>query len=137
MKKILIKKIVIAIVLLVVMSLFCLPAVSLASTGMLDKLNTVKENSGLGGDASENALPIAVGRIIGVALGILGVIFIMLIIYAGFIWMIASGDDGKVKKAKDIIIAATIGLVIVLASYSISYFIVDQLNRASTGTGTP
>lgn len=61
------------------------------------------------------------------ALSLLGLIFVSLIIYAGFLWMTAGGDDKQVGKAKDIIKQAIIGLVITLTAYTITGFVVDKL----------
>src|SRR3989339_740431 len=52
-----------------------------------------------------------------------GLIFFILIFYGGFSWMIARGNEQKVEKAKNTVIAASIGLVIVLASYAITILI--------------
>jgi hypothetical protein len=68
-----------------------------------------------------------VGRIIGAVLSLLGVIFFLLVIYGGLRWMIAQGNEGEVEKAKEILIAATIGLIIVLSAYAITSFIGNQL----------
>ena len=56
-------------------------------------------------------------------LGILGVIFIVLMVYAGYNWMTASGDQAKVDKAKDTIFRAIIGLIIVVGAYAIWNFV--------------
>lgn len=68
---------------------------------------------------------------IGVAvyalLSLLGVIFLSLIIYAGILWMIAEGEEAKVEKAQTILKNAIIGLVIVMAAYAISLFILTAL----------
>ncbi|OGY44701.1 MAG: hypothetical protein A3J62_01630 [Candidatus Buchananbacteria bacterium RIFCSPHIGHO2_02_FULL_38_8] len=74
---------------------------------------------------------IMIAYVIQVLLGLLGVIFIILIIYAGFMWMTSAGNEEKVGKAKNIIIAATIGLAIVLAAYIITYFVIDKLLEAT------
>lgn len=71
-----------------------------------------------------------IGIFTNVILGLLGVIFMILIIYGGFMWAIAGGDSGKVDKAKNIIKAAVIGLIIVMASYTITYFILGGLGIA-------
>lgn len=76
-----------------------------------------------------------VGDVIEVALGLLGVIFLILAVYAGFLWMTASGNEEKVQKAIGVLRTAIIGLVITLAAYAISVFVVDQLTSA-TGTGS-
>jgi hypothetical protein len=70
-------------------------------------------------------------KLINTALSFLGVIFLVLMIYGGFTWMTARGNDQAVDKAKDIIIAAVIGMVIVVSAYAITYFVVEQL-----GAGT-
>ncbi|MFH1187261.1 MAG: hypothetical protein V1688_00175 [bacterium] len=71
------------------------------------------------------------GQIIGVVLSLLGIIFLILIIYGGFIWMTARGDDQKVTSAKDIIINAAIGAIIVFSAYAISSYIIEILSKAT------
>jgi len=68
-------------------------------------------------------------------LGLLGVIFIILIIIAGYNWMTAAGDEQKVTKAKDTIQRAIIGLIIILAAYSITYFVFRYVPFGSGGVG--
>ena len=70
------------------------------------------------------------GRIVGVVLSFVGVIFFLLIFYSGLRWMMAQGDEGTIDKAKQTIIAATTGLVIVLAAYAITAFIGGQLTNS-------
>lgn len=64
-------------------------------------------------------------------LSLLGVIFVILIIISGFNWMTASGDEEKIKKATSTIRSAIIGLLIVVAAYSITYFVFANLPGAS------
>lgn len=80
---------------------------------------------------SEGDLIARVGNIIGIALSFLGVIFLILTIYAGFNWMIARGDQSKITKAKDTLIASVSGLIVVVAAYAISYFVVQYLSIAA------
>jgi len=70
-------------------------------------------------------------------LGFLGIIFVVLIVYAGYLWMTAMGNADKVEQAKKTIIRATIGLVIILASYSITNFIIECgiVSTGATGWG--
>lgn len=65
---------------------------------------------------------IIAANIIRVLLGLLGMIFFSLTIYAGFLWMTAGGEDEKVTKAKSLLSQAVIGLVIVLSAFSITLF---------------
>ncbi|HZJ41555.1 MAG TPA: pilin [Patescibacteria group bacterium] len=76
-----------------------------------------------------------VGRIINIALSFLGLIVLSLMIYAGFLWMTSGGDEEKVRKAKDILQSAVIGLVITLSAWAIATFIISRLWGATTGTG--
>ncbi|MBU0625044.1 hypothetical protein KKF05_01735 [Patescibacteria group bacterium] len=88
-----------------------------------------------GGEAEAGGaaqVPIIIGSIINAALGLLGVILVVLLIYGGFLWMTAGGNTENVDKAKKLITNAIIGIIIVLAAYSISYFV---LQRILTATG--
>lgn len=76
---------------------------------------------------NSNFLNTQIGSIIGLVLSFIGVIFLVLMIYAGISWMTAAGNQEKVTKAKDLIINAIIGLIIVLAAYAITSFIGNQL----------
>lgn len=68
-----------------------------------------------------------IGSLIGVALSFLGVILLVLMIYAGFLWMTAQGDPKQVTKAKDILKNATIGLIITVSAYAISSEVIQQI----------
>lgn len=74
-------------------------------------------------------------NIIRWALGLLGLVAVVIILYGGFIWMTAAGNEEKVRKAKRIIIQATIGLVIILLAFAIVSFIFNALNKATGGGG--
>lgn len=91
-------------------------------------VNNVGSNAGLG---TPTPLTTIIGSIINVALGFLGVVFLVLLIYAGFLWMTASGDKTKVEKAQDMIRQAIIGLVVIIAAFSISNFVLNSLVNVS------
>jgi cbb3-type cytochrome oxidase subunit 3 len=76
---------------------------------------------------SEKSLPEIIGLIIKIFLSFLGVIFLVLIIYGGYIWMLARGNEQQVAQAKNIIEQAIIGLIIVLAAYAITALIGGQI----------
>jgi len=76
---------------------------------------------------------VAVAKIIRIIIGFLGVIALGLIIYAGFIWMTAKGEEEKIQQAKKIMISAVIGLAIILASFGITSFIISSLSGATGG----
>jgi len=63
----------------------------------------------------------AVARMIRVVLNFVGLIFLVLTIYAGFLWMTAGGAEEKVEKAQKLIKRSMIGLLIILSAYSITW----------------
>ncbi len=69
-------------------------------------------------------------------LGFLGLIAVVMILFGGFTWMTAAGNEDKVATAKKIISAAVIGLIIVLLAWAIVIFVVGTASQV-TGTGTP
>ncbi|NCF74981.1 MAG: hypothetical protein GWO87_00625 [Xanthomonadaceae bacterium] len=71
------------------------------------------------------------GKIIKTLISFLGVVFFVLIIYGGFIWMTAGGNNDKVATAKNIIINSVIGLAIVMFAYAITWYIVSQLGSSA------
>ncbi len=94
------------------------------------------DSSGLATTGKESKLPIdanipkVVGSITGSILGLLGTIFLTLIVYAGFLWMTAQGADDKIKKAKNIIASAIIGLVITFGAFAIATFVSSAIQKA-------
>jgi hypothetical protein len=60
----------------------------------------------------------------------LGIIAVIIILYGGFMWMTAAGNDDRVSTAKKIISAGVIGLVIILAAFLIVNFVVDEVSNA-------
>ncbi len=74
-----------------------------------------------------------IGRIIQIALSFLGVIALILVIYAGFLWTTSGGDEDKITDAKRILKNAVIGLVIILSSWSITTFVLSKLSGAIGG----
>ena len=66
----------------------------------------------------------------------MGVIFIILIILAGYNWMTAGGEEEKVNKAKQMIYRAIIGLIIIMSAYAITYFVFTNLPAGTGGGGS-
>lgn len=64
-----------------------------------------------------------IASIVKVLLGFLGIIFTVLLILAGFKYMTSGGDQDKIKEAVNQIRNAVIGLLIVIAAYSITYYV--------------
>ncbi len=79
---------------------------------------------------SAQPLPTILGNLVGVIVGYLGIFLIVAIFYAGLIWMTSGGNEDKIARAKGIIAASVIGMLLILMSYSIAGFIVTSLARA-------
>ena len=103
------------------------PADPTITANLGSALNKSSVDQGAGAFLSQKS-----GQIVGAILGFIGVIFLILMIYAGFSWMTASGNESQVDKAKNLITAAIIGLIIVLAAYAITAFIGNQIVGTST-----
>lgn len=67
-------------------------------------------------------------HLINPAIALAGVIFLLLMIYSGFLWMTARGEATQTKKAQDTMIRAVVGLAILLAAYSITRFVFTALD---------
>lgn len=76
-------------------------------------------------------LPELIGGLINAFLSVLGLIFLVLVVYAGYLWMTASGDTAKVDKAKKLLGQAVIGMIIVVAAYAITAFVIGKLADVS------
>lgn len=113
---------------------------SVLAQGTLDltgKLKNVGGNAGYSAEVTENTLPNTVGNIIKALLSLLGIIFMSYIVYAGYLWMTAAGNDEKITKAKHIIRDGIIGLIVILSAAGIYYFIAEFLiDTSGTSGGT-
>lgn len=105
---------------------------ALAQTQTVDTGLNFAAGTGL---SAQNPKATAV-KVIRVGLGLLGVLALGLIIYAGFLWMSAKGNEEKIEQAKKILIGAAIGLVIILAAFGIASFILGKLLEATGGGGS-
>lgn len=70
--------------------------------------------------------------VIKTVLSFLGIIAVGLIIWAGFNWMTAAGNEEKIEKAQKTLTQAVIGLVIILAAWGLANFLVEAARDATT-----
>jgi hypothetical protein len=75
---------------------------------------------------------LVIARIIRIALGLLGIIALILTLYAGFLWMTAGGNEEQIDSAKKVLTNAVIGLAIILSAYAIVSFVISKLIGATT-----
>ncbi len=111
------------------------PAFSLAKAGIMDQLKAGTKSAGYGETTIDPRIAVAGG--VKIFLSVLGTIFFVLTFYAGFLILTAAGDEDKVGKAKTIIQYAVIGLIIILAAYSITSFVTRKILESTTGISSP
>lgn len=80
-----------------------------------------------GGSTAPTDIRIIVARIIKIFLGFIGIIFLTLIILAGYKWMTAGGNDEKAKEAMGQLKTAIIGLIIIIAAYAITDYVTSNV----------
>ncbi len=80
---------------------------------------------------SNTDVRVTIARIIRVAMGLLGIVAVVIILIGGFTWMTAGGSPEKVEAAKGWIFAGIIGLAIILSAYAIASFVISQLYEAT------
>lgn len=83
--------------------------------------------------ASETTFASNLGYVVKIVLSFSGVVFMMLMVYAGYLWMTARGNEQQVDKATDIIKASIIGMIITVGAYSITNFIVPKILERAAG----
>lgn len=109
--------------------------IGLAHWAGAQDFGTAAVNNGLGGSLTGSDPRELAGRIINILLGLLGVIAVGLITYAGFLWMSSGGEEEKVSTAKKILKNSVIGLAIILASWAIATFVITSLSGEGGGGG--
>lgn len=85
-------------------------------------VNSADADGGGGGDLMD-----WINTIVNVALGVIGVVAVVMIIVGGIQYTTSSGDAGKVKKARDTIMYGVIGLVVALLAFAIVNFILSDI----------
>ena len=99
-----------------------------AVDNLKNAFNAPLKNAAAGAGYNETATTEGVASlIISTILSFLGVIFLVLAIYGGYIWMIARGNEQEVEKAKSIVQNSVIGLIIVVGAYAISWYVINVL----------
>lgn len=100
------------------------------------QFNAVSGGAGFTGTPEDPRLIVA--KTIRTSLSLLGMVFVIIIIYAGYLWMTAGGNDEQVGSAKKWMTRSVIGLVVILTAYSITHFAIKialNINDDPDATG--
>ena|SRR3989338_539607 len=117
-----------------------LPLVSLAQDDDLQGLlNQAGEGAGYNTDPelAQTGIASVAGSVARMFISIMGVLFMAYIIYGGFLWMTAAGNEERVSKARKIIRDGIIGVIVILSAAGIYVFVLNVLlgNGTSPGGG--
>ncbi len=99
-------------------------------SGMRRQSEALRDGAGFSVSATLGSV---VAAVIKGFLGLLGIIFVFLIVLAGYNWMTSGGDEEKINKAKDSLSRAIIGIIIIIGAYAITYFVFSQIQGVDTG----
>jgi len=121
-----------------IISLLVLPFLAFHQAAAQNDSNTLyglnAVNNGLNGSLTQSD-PITVAtKVINIALGFLGIIAVGIILIGGFKWMTAGGNEDKTSEAKKLLGAGIIGLVIILASWAIAFYVINTLATKALNT---
>lgn len=112
---------------LLTLAIFVVPVAAFAQFN----INSVNPTN-LGISNTTKSIEDTIISIVNWVLALLGLIAVIMILYGGFVWLTAAGNEDKVASAKKVISAAIIGLIIVLLAYAIVTFVVDTTNTVTT-----
>lgn len=106
------------------------------------KDNTIENISGQAINSADSGYDTSGGNIYGLIqtvinafLAVIGVLLLIYILYAGYNWMTAQGEEEKVEKAKDTLKRAIVGAIIIVGAYAISVFVMSRLEAGTLKGG--
>lgn len=105
-------------------SLLIITALSLAPTIALAA--TLDDPLGSGGNIN-----LVIGRLVQALLGVVGALALLMFVWGGFQWLTSMGSPDKVKKGKDTLIWAAIGIAIIMMAYTLVRAVVTALQSGT------
>ncbi len=105
--------------LLALVSVGLLAAVPVFAEEVVD-LKAFAESAGF---VTGSSIEVIITRLIRTFLGLVGIVLVVMIIYAGFLWMTSKGNATQLERAKKMLTQAIIGVLIVLSSFGIVQFV--------------
>lgn len=73
-----------------------------------------------------------IANIIQTVLGIVGGITLLIFVYGGFLFLTSAGNEQRVKLAKDTLMWATLGLIVIFGSYGFAEALFNALSGAAS-----
>lgn len=88
-----------------------------------NQLDMAAEDTGIGAGSELGNLPSVIAAALRFILSLLGTLMLGYMVYAGYLWMTAQGDEGEITKAKGIMINTVIGFLVVVSAWAITYLV--------------
>jgi ABC-type cobalt transport system substrate-binding protein len=112
----------------------------LNDSDILQHTTEFQQSAGYEPANAEASLGGVIATVIKAFLGFLGIIFIIIIVMAGYKYMTAGGNEEKTREAIDSIKRGIIGLIIIVSAYAITYFVFNSMDwfggAGGSGSGT-
>ena len=89
----------------------------------------VKLTNPLTGNQKSDDIPVLLGKIINYAMGIIGSLALVMFIYGGLTWMLSGGNEELVKKGKNTVMWAALGIALIFTSYALVRFVIETIGK--------
>ncbi len=75
------------------------------------------------------SIPQLAGQIIRGLMGVTGALALFFLVWGGIVWMTSGGNSDRVKRGRETIVWAILGLVVIFLSYVVINFVFDVLDN--------
>lgn len=117
----------IVFILLIGIYIFAAPVFA-GDTTFAEGLKKTAEGPGLVPDSETKTVESVIGQYLGVFFGYVSIVFLIMIVYGGIMWMTAGGTPQNVEKARKTLIHAAIGLVVTLLAYQVTAYVITKIS---------
>lgn len=83
------------------------------------------------GTDEPTSVPQVAADVISIALSLIGIVFIGIVIYGGYLWGTARGSEERVEQGRKLIFEAVIGIIIIFGAYFLTAFVVQKIGQAT------
>ena len=83
---------------------------------------------------STKDFPTLIGRVIRGMLGVVGAVALIMIVIGGITWMTSAGNADRVRRGRDTLVWAVVGLVAIFLSYAVVNFIFNAMVIGGSGS---
>jgi len=121
---------------LMTLALMLITSIPSASAALISAQDNPSEIAGATG--GEGSLRGIVLKVVNYALGFLGLVAVIMIIFGGFLYVTSAGEQEGIDKGKKILMYSIVGIVIILLSFAIINTVLGVASGgvASSGTGS-